>query len=397
MFNTNQKRPKTPLKVKLLKTSTARPLWHTTDSTDNIDKAFAHLILNEEKLKNDVGKVKQLPSEQSYSLMKKIALSTNSSLIPIGNNTNDKLKSLKMEPATIKLLRSKSWKEFFYEQTGKSTFDEGVSMDRPKSAAKLQSSMISRNTNNGTSLKLNNTHQGINKSKMEELFMNMISRVEELWDSLKIPLADRNFYRKSLCKLPVQSLEQCGELSAHIVMLKKHQESTISTLQVIRKREICIQKCYEILSRLYRQASRVPLKDIGIRLNAPPNGGDTSDMFWKQELLCSLDELRCLSLDVIKNIQRWRRNLWRPQPFVWCDVNYLSKMKNDMNILEVMYFLTYLIDIYLLFNYYLFHFISVRDLLEVVGTSPSSLSRLVVCRVLRSFRTVVVIRRRRRR
>ena len=162
--------------------------------------------------------------------------------------------------------------------------------------------------------------------------MNMISRVEDLWDSLKIPLADRKFYRKSLCKLPVQSLEQCGELSAHIVMLKKHQEATISTLQVIRKREICIQNCYEILSRLYRQASRVPLKDIGIRLNAP----DTIDMFWKQELLCSLDELRCLSLDVIKNIQRWRRNLWRPQPFVWCDMNYLSKMKNDMNILEVL-------------------------------------------------------------
>jgi hypothetical protein len=289
MFNTNQKRPKTPLKVKLLKTSTARPLWHTTDSTDNIDKAFAHLILNEEKLTNDAGKGKQLPSEQSYSLMKKIALSTSSSLIPIGNNTNDKLKSLKMEPATIKLLRSKSWKEFFYEQTGKSTFDEGVSVDRPKSAAKLQSSTISRNTN-VTSLKLNNIHQEINKSKMEELFMNMISRVEDLWNSLKIPLADRKFYRKSLCKLPVQSLEQCGELSAHIVMLKKHQEATISTLQVIRKREICIQNCYEILSRLYRQASRVPLKDIGIRLNAP----DTIDMFWKQELLCSLDELRCL-------------------------------------------------------------------------------------------------------
>lgn len=48
----------------------------------------------------------------------------------------------------------------------------------------------------------------------------------------------------------------------------------------------------------------------------------------------ALDEVRFTTLEVIRHVQRWRRHLWRPHPFVYMGVNYLAKMRDDLTILE---------------------------------------------------------------
>jgi hypothetical protein len=87
------------------------------------------------------------------------------------------------------------------------------------------------------------------------------------------------------------------------------------------------------------------------------DGGDTDvdeDGFWKEELVGALHDLQLASLEVIRRVQLWRRQLWRPRPFFWLQrnaaglglvsgvgsgadgvsVDYLRKMRADMAVLE---------------------------------------------------------------
>lgn len=193
-------------------------------------------------------------------------------------------------------------------------------------------------------------------------FDRLVSRVEQLWKALKLPSADQAFYRKTLCKGPPQSMEQCREVARYIIALKAHQEATVAVIQAIQARELAIAKCFDVLAALQRKFSRIlhreqALNSTGSSGFAPQNSGrfrftaegtgrpDSAGMdgdlastaatgFWKEEIIVALDEVRSATLEVIRNVQRWRRHLWRPHPFVYMGVNYVAKMRDDLTILE---------------------------------------------------------------
>jgi len=195
------------------------------------------------------------------------------------------------------------------------------------------------------------------KHHLQQMFDRLVARVEQLWSELKIPNADRLFYRKSLCKGPPQSVEQCREIAAYIAALKVHHEATVNVILAIQTREMAIAKCFDVLAALQRKFSRTNQRETTLGSTVPTlrssfsaqlnfhgasaaaasgrlesDGGGSS--FWKEELIVALDDVRSCSLEVIKRVQTWRRNLWRPHPFVYMGVNYVAKMKDDLSILE---------------------------------------------------------------
>mmetsp|Transcript_29162 Transcript_29162/g.40062 ORF Transcript_29162/g.40062 Transcript_29162/m.40062 type:complete len:683 (+) Transcript_29162:267-2315(+) len=252
--------------------------------------------------------------------------------------------------AASDLLKSTTWREFFVngvpekkstkerqpsnersEEVGREKLnkDENESFDEPigsKSASSL-------------SLQIRKLEMMQN---LDSIYNTLVYRVEDLWDTLKISLADRKFYRKSLCNGPVQSIDHCKELASYVIKLQQYKTSTLEVLQSIKLREESINKFYDQFASLQRKYSRLQIKDLAYRVNTSSLSLDNinessaveNSTEWKEELIYSLDEVRCNTLDVIKNIQLWRRNLWRPLPFVWNNRNYLQKMRSDMNILE---------------------------------------------------------------
>ena len=55
---------------------------------------------------------------------------------------------------------------------------------------------------------------------------------------------------------------------------------------------------------------------------------------WKEEVVAQLREVQAATLEVVRRVQLWRRNLWRPLPFVWNDCDYLVKVSRDLLVLE---------------------------------------------------------------
>eukprot|EP01040_Poterioochromonas_malhamensis_P022467 gene22467-27340_t len=137
-------------------------------------------------------------------------------------------------------------------------------------------------------------------------------------------------------------------------MVDLHKEPTKDVTFAIHAGEEALKKCYDPLNAFRRKLQRTNNNNAAGGLVRPASASaalrsssstpsltdaqvvDESGRmaFWKEELIVSLDETRCASLEVIKAIQQWRRILWRPHAFVWCGVNYLFKMQEDMNVLE---------------------------------------------------------------
>jgi hypothetical protein len=243
---------------------------------------------------------------KSYRIMKLISEDTGVPNVGVGRSLHDRLISMKCDPA-IKLLQNESWKEFFVKHK--------QSPVKPPTKRK------------------DPQQEQIAQMNLDEIFYSMLARIEDLWVLLKIPKVDRKFYRKSLCKGPPQSLDHCREVASYINMLKHHQADTMLVLQSIEMREAAVGKAYDVIAALHRKVAKG--NDVRLSAARPISANQQlhSD-FWKEEFLYTLDDVRCTTLEVIKNIQAWRRNLWRPKPFVWREVNYLSKIKYDMNVLE---------------------------------------------------------------
>ena len=184
---------------------------------------------------------------------------------------------------------------------------------------------------------------------MEEVFHEMVARVEDLWEEIKIPQADRKFYRESLCKGPPTGVEQCQELANYIIMLKLHRKSTVGVLRAIEIREFALSKCLDLLYAINRKAQRVANHQrttglvVGesretVRDLVTGKGIDSITQVLQEELVTVLRDVQLATLNVIRLIQLWRRNLWRPHPFVYQkdgknDVNYMLKIGTDLNVL----------------------------------------------------------------
>lgn len=337
-------KPNQEFKVRLSRTSSAQAVLkkERKKSVLKVDD-----IIDDDRSTDTV--TGRLPTEAAYVIMKRVTAEVGHPLNPAGISTYNKLQSLKTSPA-VELLQQKTWREFFSKKTA-----AHVSMAGSVKATNAESEMAFLNGTGAT----DEIHkrQSEMKQHLQQMFDRLVARVEQLWSELKIPNADRVFYRKSLCKGPPQSVEQCREIAAYIAALKVHHEATVNVILAIQTREMAIAKCFDVLAALQRKFSRTNQRETTLGSTVPtlrssfsaqlnfhgaaaasgrqePDGGGGGSSFWKEELIVALDDVRSCSLEVIKRVQTWRRNLWRPHPFVYMGVNYVAKMKDDLSILE---------------------------------------------------------------
>lgn len=365
-------------KVRLSRTSSAQAVLtkERKKSGFKLDE-----IIDEDKSMDTV--TGKLPTEAAYVIMKRVTLEAGHPLNPAGISTFNKLQSLKTTPA-VDLLMHQTWRNFFSKKTAAHT-SMAMSKPAPQNEEIPQLLMNPALSSADDLLK----HQKEIKSHLTGIFDRLVQRVEHLWTVMKIPSADRTFYRKSLCKGPPMSVGQCREIAQYIAVLKAHQDATIAVIQAIQVREMAIAKCFDVLAALQRKFSRIshshreqslggscatPVAGSSFRNPFPTATGSTPQQspfanqhqhhnhqftfassqqqqepgggsggggsgggamnFWKEELISVLDEVRASSLEVIRRVQLWRRNLWRPHPFVYMGVNYVAKMKDDLGILE---------------------------------------------------------------
>jgi hypothetical protein len=163
---------------------------------------------------------------------------------------------------------------------------------------------------------------------LEESFREMITHIEILWDELKVPFPDQKFYKESLLKGPPSGIEQCQEVGRYINMLKLHRKATISTLKAIQQREAVLEKLFDFLYAFAQMEMRLNNRRQGSTISA-----NYATTVMIEELVQLLREVQWANIETIRAIQLWRRNLWRPLPFVWNGCNYLSKMQSDTNVI----------------------------------------------------------------
>ena len=123
-----------------------------------------------------------------------------------------------------------------------------------------------------------------------------------LWQELKIPKRDREFFFGAYCG--EVSSANMARVESQLKLVLQHRETTINVLKQIASRE----KHIDIL--------KMKLADVR---NTSPN-----------EVCDLLLNLRQATLEVVMAIVRWRSFLWRPQPFMWERTNYLLKIGSDL-------------------------------------------------------------------
>ena len=326
--------------IKLSKTSTARPFLRNKEHRDGLLTRLADII-EDGHAQQRTGELEtkgKLPIEAAYKVMKRITEAAKIPVLPAGMSTFNKLESLRTDPA-VKVLTSTTWKEFFSKP--KPGNDQKGNLNAHSLYSTIQATP-SQFANTGHSSDKHGMMDGNNiggdlgmieedDPMLDILFESLILRVNILWREVKIPVKEQQFYRKSLCKRPIQNIDQCKELAGYIEKLEEHKFLIKQVLKQIQIRETALKKCYDVLVALHRKFasgnsshSSASTKTLNIAGN----------VFWKEELILSLDEVRCASLEVIKHIQLWRRMMWRPHAFYYKGVNYLLKMKEDMKLLE---------------------------------------------------------------
>lgn len=309
--------------IKLSKTSTARPYLRSNER-DGLLNRLADIIEDGNANRKTSPTKGKLPIEAAYTVMKTITEAAKAPIMPAGMSTFNKLESLRTDPA-VKILTSTTWKEFFTRPKPGET-PSGLN------AHSLYSSNAGvANASSGGGGVLAGMDIAGEDPMLDVLFENLIFRVQKLWKEMKIPVKEQQFYRKSLCKRPIQNIDQCKELSGYIEKLEEHKFMTKQVLQQIQQREIAIKKCYDVLVALHRKFATGGNKGNNGNSFHNSHGGN---VFWKEELILSLDEVRCATLEVIKRVQLWRRAMWRPHIFMYKGVNYLLKMKEDMKLID---------------------------------------------------------------
>mmetsp|Transcript_6336 Transcript_6336/g.10578 ORF Transcript_6336/g.10578 Transcript_6336/m.10578 type:complete len:679 (+) Transcript_6336:83-2119(+) len=388
------------LKVRLPRTSSAHAVYRKERKKSVVATGprLDEVIDGDESVTNTV--TGKLPVEAAYVVMRRVTAEVGQPLNPVGMSTFNKLQSLKTTPA-VDLLLQKTWRDFFEKKTEHHRTLANVKNDDLSLGGEGigNTNINSHTTRPGTassSTEAMNQRQKEMKKHLNRVFVRLVSRIEHLWGVLKLPEADKDFYRGSLCKGPPHSVDQCREMAAYVCVLKRHHDATVAAVQAIQVREMTVAKCFDVLAALQRKFSRnlhqfrdntlnsheilrhstgnltadetatildgsagvadntgtgrafggtrfglLANTSIGIGGGGGIDGSTGSQQlglaasnFWKEELITVLDDVRGATLEVIRRIQHWRRQLWRPHPFVWSGENYVAKMKEDLTILE---------------------------------------------------------------
>ena len=149
-----------------------------------------------------------------------------------------------------------------------------------------------------------------------------MKRTYSLWKEMHFPDSDRDFYSYALLQGPFRSPEQIDELACYVKKVKEHRESTILVLAAIDLREKCVIRCTELIASAHRSAgmkfvSSTLHDEVKRRTEREAGGGVDEELAAvREEILGSLAALRSASVEVVKAVQAWRRELWRPHPFV---------------------------------------------------------------------------------
>ena len=127
-----------------------------------------------------------------------------------------------------------------------------------------------------------------------------------LWEELKIPKRDREFFFGAYCgEVTLSNMER---VQSQLKLVLQHRESTIAVLKCIDARE-------------------TEMKSFAHQLHAL----QMEEPHDEQTICQSIRRIRKATMGVVQSIVRWRSLLWRPQPFMWKRQNYLLKLSKDLS------------------------------------------------------------------
>lgn len=242
-------------------------------------------------------------AELAFNVMKKIHKAAGEEYKDKGRSVYENLAYMKTEP-TVQLLANKTWRDFFNEYE----HDRIGVGTTPKSNREVIPS---------TSNQKSCSSRDENEINYPRLFEKLIKRTYSLWKELHFPDSDRNFYTYALLQGPFRNPDQIDELACYVKKLKEHRESTILVISAINVREQCVVRCAELIASAHRSIGMkfVSMHDE-IKKNMDKEAGIDEDLEVGEEIRESLVAVKRSSVEVVKMIQAWRRELWRPHPFV---------------------------------------------------------------------------------
>jgi hypothetical protein len=137
----------------------------------------------------------------------------------------------------------------------------------------------------------------------------LCDELQRLWEELRVPARDREFFLESYCQAKGQQERRAliPRLVEQRDLLLRHRTATLETLRAVQQREA-------LLARL----RRLSVEQVYGKPEEEPGG-----------LGLVLHELRLATVRVVRCVQLWRKDLWRPLPFVWQGMNYVVKMQSD--------------------------------------------------------------------
>lgn len=344
--------------IRLSRSSSARNVLANKDEDGNhVEEEYDY------KAKEGVG----LPNRKALDLLRRLNEAVNESFHPVGISFYDKVQSVKVSNVE-KVLSTLTWREFFNGKSLKEANEakflhsekekqEREAQQSPNRKTALPRFVEQQNSNIGKNMRHRRVSQPSYPLSIEQSFENMLSRVSILWKELRIPNYERDFYTESLLTKPY-SIIKCKALATYVVALQTHRDCTSEVLHLINKREVALKEAHEALLNVFKPRPSA-LEECGghvtkirslkeskeEKLYEPfsPNRMHLQQAIFKEELLIVLKKLQMCTLHVIRAIQIWRKNLWRPLPFLWVKstgdgrsmaVDYLLKIKDDLLIID---------------------------------------------------------------
>lgn len=240
-------------------------------------------------------------------------------------SAGSKLRNLGTGPSE-KILKNQTWNEFFNStnkvEREKDTLGDEAKLNHPEE----NDEMIVCRTQEETE-----TNQEPN---YERLYRRLVKRIHHLWQELKIPASDRDFYTVAIIKDSFKGTGQIDDLSCYVKRLLNHRKDTIQVIKAIRDRDRAVEKCDALMSialRSYNIKYSTLCADSAIRSSEEAEAGGQQAC---SELGAALRRLQAESCRVLQRIRDWREGLWRPQPFMFRGANYLVKMQTDMDFMR---------------------------------------------------------------
>mmetsp|Transcript_10094 Transcript_10094/g.18856 ORF Transcript_10094/g.18856 Transcript_10094/m.18856 type:complete len:528 (-) Transcript_10094:124-1707(-) len=270
-----------------------------------------------------------------------------------GKSARSNLSKLGTAPSE-KILRNQMWKDFFGNSANNSKNNSYVSAEKHHdSLHNTQHNSDKRSQTHGKDKIHGNEHTQPNKTNKhiddndgdcdgdkeldyQKLYSKLVKRINQLWKELKIPISDRDFYAVAIIKERYRTVNQIDDLSCYVKRLLDHRRDVIRVMKAIKTRESLLDQLNSLLSvalRYFNAKYSTLHDDIARKIEEVEEGVDKEQELNEAIKKCILT-LQQVSCDVIRGVITWRDGLWRPQPFIYKDQNYLVKMQTDLNFLR---------------------------------------------------------------